>query len=101
MEFFFFILWAHRPTQRRKCCGDKEFDWNLVDSVLMSLNVLLLYQRYTLLLVAARKNALEDVSPASLAFHARNFSSAAEKNVLLFTRPSITYFEEKNGSTNF
>ena len=94
-------MWAHRPPQRRKCRGDKEFDWNSVDSVLISINVSLQYQRYTLLLVAARKNALEDVSPASLAFHAQNFSSAAEKNVLLFTQPGITYFEEKNGSTNF
>ena len=35
-----------------------------------------------MLLVAARKNALEDVSAASLALHAQNFVSATEKNVV-------------------
>ena len=32
--------------------------------------------------MAARKNALEDVSAASLALHAENFASATEKNVV-------------------
>ena len=36
----------------------------------------------TLLLVAARKNALEDVSAASLALLAQTFASATEKNVV-------------------
>ena len=35
-----------------------------------------------MLLVAARKNALEDVSAASLALHAQNFVNATEKNVV-------------------
>ena len=37
------------------------------------------YQRCTILLVAARKNALENVSVASLALHTQNFASATEK----------------------
>ena len=32
--------------------------------------------------MAARKNALEDASAASLALHAENFASATEKNVV-------------------
>ena len=39
-------------------------------------------QRRTILLVVARKNALEDVSAASLALHAQKFASATEKNVV-------------------
>ena len=35
-----------------------------------------------MLLVAARKNALQDVSVASLVLHAQNFESALEKNVV-------------------
>ena len=37
------------------------------------------YQRCTLLLVATRKNALEDISAASLALHAQKFATAPEK----------------------
>ena len=40
------------------------------------------YQRCILLLVAARKNALQDVSAASLALHAQNLAGALEKNVV-------------------
>ena len=36
-------------------------------------------QRCTILLVAARKNALEDVSAPSLVLHTQNFPSATEK----------------------
>ena len=38
------------------------------------------YQGCTLLLVATRKNALEDISAASLALHAQKFATASEKN---------------------
>ena len=36
-----------------------------------------------MLLVAGRKNALENVIAASLALHVQNFASATEKNVAL------------------
>ena len=43
---------------------------------------MLQYQRYSLLLGAARKNALEDVSADSLALHIQNFVSATKKNIV-------------------
>ena len=61
-----------------------EFDWNSVDSVLMPNKcIVTLPEITTLLLVAARKNALEDVSAASLGLLAQTFASAMEKNVVL------------------
>ena len=62
-----------------------KFGWNIVDSVLMP-NVSLHYQRWTLLLVVARKNTLKDVSVDSLTFDEQNFTSATEKNIVpIFT----------------
>ena len=60
-----------------------EFGWKSVDSVLVPNKCISLhYQRCTLLLVAARKNALDDVSAASLVLHAQYFSIAMKKNVV-------------------
>ena len=46
------------------------------------MNVLLHYQRCTFILVAARKNALKDLSAASLGLCAHNFAKAMEKNAV-------------------
>ena len=53
-----------------------------------------------MLLVAARKNTLEDVSAAILVLHAQNFASATEKNVapkfnhrLSWTLPKICKYK--------
>ena len=44
------------------------------------INVLLHYQRCVLLLMAVRKNALEDVSASSLALHAQKLASTLKNN---------------------
>ena len=59
-----------------------EFDWNSVDSVLMPNKWIVHCQRCTLILLAAKKNVVEDVSAASLALHAQNFASTTEKNFM-------------------
>ena len=42
--------------------------------------------------MAARKDALEDVNAASLVFHAQEFASATEKNVVPnFTKESVQH----------
>ena len=41
--------------------------------------------------MAARKNALQDVSAASLPLHALNFESTLEKNVVLKLKHCIRY----------
>ena len=57
-----------------------EFDSNSVDSLLMSNKfIVTLPNMYTF---GCKKNALEDVSAASLALHAQKFASATEKNVV-------------------
>ena len=57
-----------------------EFDWNSVDSVLMPNKfIVTIPKMYTF---GCKKNALEDVSAASLVLHAQNFASATEKNVV-------------------
>ena len=53
-----------------------EFGWNSVDSVLMTNKCIGTVPWCTLLVVAARKNALEDVSATILALYAQNFASA-------------------------
>ena len=53
------------------------------------MNVLLHYQRCTFVLVAARKNALKDLSAASLGLYAHNFANATEKNAV----PTYVYQE--------
>ena len=43
--------------------------------------------------MAARKNALEDISATSLARHAQNFASTAEMNVALkFTKDLVGHY---------
>ena len=57
-----------------------EFDWNSVDSVLMPNKFIITPSKmYTF---DCKKNALEDVSAASLALYAQNIASATEKNVV-------------------
>ena len=56
-----------------------KFGWSVENTALM-LNVLLQYQRCTLSPVASTKNALEDVSGASVALHVQKLGNATEKN---------------------
>ena len=59
-----------------------EFDWNSVDSVLMPNKCIVTLPKMHTATFGCKKNALEDVSAASLALHAQNFASATEKNVV-------------------
>ena len=62
-----------------------EFDWNSVDSVLMPNKCIVTLPEMYTVTFGCKKNALEDVSGASLVFHAQNSASATEKNVPTFT----------------
>ena len=59
---------------------DTNLNWNSVDSVLIPNKfIVTLPKMYT---SGSKKNALEDVSAASLALHTQKFASATEKNVV-------------------
>ena len=57
-----------------------EFGWKSVDSLLLPNKCIVTVQRMYTVTVAARKNALQHVSAASLALHAQNFARALEKS---------------------
>ena len=59
-----------------------EIDWNSVDSVLMPNKCIVILPNMYTVTFGCKKNALEDVSAASMALHAQNFASAMEKNVV-------------------
>ena len=52
-----------------------EFDWNLVDSVLMPNKVIVTLPKMYTATFGCKKNTLEDVSATSLALYAQNFAS--------------------------
>ena len=59
-----------------------EFDWNSVDSVLMPNKFIVTLPKMYTVTFGYKKNALEDVSAASLTLHAQNFESATKKNAV-------------------
>ena len=59
-----------------------KFDWNSVDSVLMPNKYIVTLPKMYTVTLGCKKNALEDVSAASLALHAQNFASATKTNVV-------------------
>ena len=56
-----------------------KFDWNSVDSVLIPNKCVVTLPEMYNITCGCKKNALEDVSAASLALHTQNFASATEK----------------------
>ena len=61
-----------------------EFGWNSADSVLMPNKCIVALPEMYTVTCGCKKNALEDVSAASLALHApQHFARASEKNVVL------------------
>ena len=63
---------------------------NTVDSVLVPNKCIVAQPEMYAVTCGARKNALEDVSTASLVLHAQNFAIATKKNVVpkFTSRPS-------------
>ena len=59
-----------------------EFDWNSIDLVLMPNKCIFVLPKLYTVTFDCKKNALENVSAASLALDAQNFASATEKNVV-------------------
>ena len=70
----------------------EEFDWNSADSVLMPNKFIVTLPKMYTVTFGCKKNALEYVSAAILVFHAQNFASATEKNVVpkFINRLSLT-----------
>ena len=55
-----------------------EFDWNSLDSVLMPNKCTVTLPKMYTVTFGCKKNALEDVSAASLALHAQNSATAMD-----------------------
>ena len=72
-----------------------KFDWNSVGSVLMPNKCVVTLSKTYNITFSCKKNALEDITAASLALNAQNFVSATEKNIVpKFTnRLSLTLHE--------